>query len=291
MGTQAEVLVVDGDPQVAAEAQAHLDALEERWSRFRPHSDISVLNRAQGRPVVVSPETLVLVDRALTAARATGGRFDPTVGAALLAHGYDRSFAQVAEHAIRVAPEPVVDGSWPGIEIDHEASTVVLPAGTVFDPGGIGKGLAADLVSNALAHRSAGLLVNVGGDLRMRGQAPTADGWIVAIDDPFDAGRELARLSVPDGAVATSSRMKRRWETASGPAHHLIDPRTGRPAATGVAAVTVVAAEAWWAEVQATSVLLLGPEGPAETDGSVEVLAVLDDGSLVFTNGLEAVLT
>lgn len=290
MGTHAEVQVIDGSPRLISAARSRLDALEARWSRFRSGSDITALNRCAGASVPVAPETLLLLERAMAGARATDGRYDPTVGGALLAHGYDRTFTEVAHHARTVVPEPVIDASWPAIEIDRAASTARLPEGTVFDPGGIGKGLAADLVVSELADQAAGFLVNLGGDLRMQGRAPDAAGWVVAVDDPFDPTGEVARLAIPGGGVATSSSRQRRWETASGPAHHIIDPRTGRPAVTGAVAVTVVAAEAWWAEVHATSLFLQGPAGLDLLDGTVEALIVTADGGRHATPAFAAVL-
>ena len=138
MGTHAEVQVVDGDPAVLRQVRARLASLEARWSRFLPGSDISVLNRSAGSWVPVADETLLLFDRAVVGARATDGRYDPTVGAALVAHGYDRTFVEVAAHAADLTPFPVIDASWPAIEVDVSNGTACLPAGTTFDPGGIG---------------------------------------------------------------------------------------------------------------------------------------------------------
>ncbi|MCB0961603.1 MAG: FAD:protein FMN transferase, partial [Acidimicrobiales bacterium] len=290
MGTRAEVQVVDGPPWLAARARARIEALEARWSRFRSGSEVAALNRCAGTPVPVTAETLLLVERALAAASATEGRYDPTVGAAVIAHGYDRTFPAVADAAREIEPIPVVDGAWPLVVVDRTRGTVALPEGTTFDPGGIGKGLAADLVATELRDQAAGVLVNLGGDLRACGAAPTDDGWVITVEDPFDPARELARLAIAEGAVATSSRCRRRWSTATGEVHHLIDPRTGTSARTGVAAVTVVAAEAWWAEVSATSLFLLGPDGVADADASVAAIVVADDGTVRTTAGLEGVL-
>lgn len=289
MGTDAEVHVVDGDPALLQRARARLEELEARWSRFRADSDLSALSRNGGRWVPVAPETIVLLEHAVVAARATDGRFDPTVGSTLIAHGYDRTFAEVADRALDLEPVPAVDGSWPAIELDPlHGSARILPD-TVLDVGGIGKGLAADLVVQELSPHAGGLLVNLGGDLRFTGTAPDPDGWVVSIDDPFRPGEELARFSLAEGAVATSSRLRRRWGTRSGPAHHIVDPTTGSPADTEVVAVTTVAAETWWAEVQATSLFLLGADGLAAAPASVQALLVLEDGRTIATEGFRGI--
>jgi thiamine biosynthesis lipoprotein len=239
--------------------------------------------------MVVSADTITLVEHAVAAARATQGLYDPGIGRALARFGYDRTFDDVPLAAASRTPRPFVDGTWPAIQIDHGASTITLPAGMVFDAGGIGKGLAADLVTTEHQDRAAGILVNLGGDMRMVGAAAEPEGWIIAVEDPRDLEHEALRLTIPDGAVATSSRLKRCWTTAVGPAHHVIDPRTGRPAVTPVTAVTVVAAEAWWAETQATALFLQGPTALADVH-DVEAAIWTEDGSTYATPALKELL-
>lgn len=290
MGTDVH-LVVHGPKEFADAAVATIHDLEARWSRFLPDSDTTRLNEAAGAWVTVSPETVTLVRRGVEGHALTHGRFDPTVLGDLVRAGYDRSFDQLATRTDRPAgPTADLHLGADAIEIDEAGSRVRLAEGVGFDPGGIGKGLAADLVVSELADQAAGFLVNLGGDLRMQGRAPDAAGWVVAVDDPFDPTGEVARLAIPGGGVATSSSRQRRWETASGPAHHIIDPRTGRPAVTGAVAVTVVAAEAWWAEVHATSLFLQGPAGLDLLDGTVEALIVTADGGRHATPAFAAVL-
>lgn len=160
-----------------------------------------------------------------------------------------------------------------------EGATVTLPPGAGFDPGGIGKGLAADLVAaTAIGMGATGVLINLGGDVRVDGDGPDG-GWPVVVADPFDDGRVMARLAVAAGAVATSSRTRRRL----GRGHHLIDPATGAPAASGLAQTTVLAAEAWWAEALATAAFIAGPVAGVELldRHGVSGLLVTDDGELV----------
>lgn len=290
MGTDVHVLAHGGSPDLLDVAERRIRDLERRWSRFLDTSEISALNRSPGRVVVVSSDTFDLVARAVTAWQMTGGRFDPTVGAALAAHGYDRDFADVAG-VISTLPESVGPAPGPaGIDFVPAAHAIMLPVGVTVDPGGIGKGLAADLTSQLLVARgAAGALVNVGGDLRALGRPPSPDGWIVTVSDPIGAGRELLRLAMPEGAVATSSRLLRRWQTSTGQAHHLIDPRTGSPAVTDVVAVTVVAGEAWWAEALTKALFLTGPPGLGELD-DLHAVVVTADGARHATRDLEATL-
>jgi FAD:protein FMN transferase len=299
MGSDAQVLVVtdpDTDPAAAAAllagAWAHIEVLEGHWSRFLPDSEVSALNRRSGSPVVVSADTFGLVAHAIAAWQLTEGRFDPTVGAALVALGYDRDFTEVTRTPF---PFPTTGNLGPtpgsaGIELDPEHSAVTLPAGVSFDPGGIGKGLAADLVADALLDAGAlGVLVNLGGDLRAAGDPPDAGGWPVSLPDPLRPGHELARFSLPHGAVATSSRLRRHWSTSTGPAHHLIDPTTGRPATGGTVAVSVVADHAWRAEALAKALFLDGPDD-LDRYPDAHALVVTADGCRHASPALEATL-
>jgi thiamine biosynthesis lipoprotein len=160
---------------------------------------------------------------------------------------------------------------------------VVLPDGVVFDPGGIGKGLAADLVAAALLDAGAdGACVNLGGDVRAEGSAPGGT-WRVAVSHP-GAAEPVALVALAAGAVATSTTALRTW----GPGvHHLVDPATGRPYAGPLATVTAVAREAAWAEVAAKAALLgdgVRTLDALGTDGLVRTAA----GEVTATPGLAA---
>jgi thiamine biosynthesis lipoprotein len=149
-----------------------------------------------------------------------------------------------------------------GVSVDLDAGTVDLPAGVRLDLGGVGKGLAADLVAEGLVDRGAtGAAVGMGGDVRVAGRGPEDGAWNIDIEDPLDEGYMMATWALRDGAeaaVVTSTRMIRRWRHAGRDVHHLIDPATGRSADNELAAVVVAANEAWWAEGFAKAVLVAG---------------------------------
>ena len=294
MGTDAHVIVTADRPDLALRAQARIRLLEARWSRFRPDSELTRLNQLPGRHVVVSADTMILVEHAVAAWRLTGGAYDPSVLPALRAAGYDRDFADLASAAGAGDPQrrperPI--GPTPGcagIEIHHRTHAVVLPFGTELDPGGIGKGLAGDLVTaELLAAGAGGALVNLGGDVRVRGEPPEGDTWSIAVADPHDPTRDLLHLGLADGAVATSSRLRRRWTSSGVERHHLIDPRTGEPVDTTVVAVTAVAAEGWWAEAATKQVFVDG--GRHAAPAGVLVATVTAAGERWMSAELEAV--
>lgn len=292
MGTEAEVLLVGAPAALLARARARLEELDARWSRFRPTSEISRLNRSGGGVAIVSPETFGLIAEGVTAWYATAGRFDPTVLDAVEAAGYDRTFTEVAPDS----EEPVRFRAAPGcrdIVLYPSVHAVRMPLGVRFDPGGIGKGQAADLVAaEMLTAGAAGVSVNLGGDVRVSGAAPTQQGWTIGIADPHHPDADLCQVALAEGAAVTSTRLVRQWRRAGVPLHHLIHPRTGASAWTGVAAVTVVAARAARAEVLAKAAFLAGvEEGERLLDAAgVSGLIIDDAGALHFAGPLEGML-
>jgi thiamine biosynthesis lipoprotein len=292
MGTDAHVLVVgDPDTEALAEwAQTRLETLEARWSRFRADSELSALNGARGQHRIVSADTVRVLMEAVAAWRSTEGRFDPTVGAAIVASGYDRSFATLADR--HLLPDPTGVEPSPGcaaIEIDRSTGLVRLPLGVQLDLGGIAKGTAADLVATELLDRGAvGACVNVGGDLRVVGENPSPDGWVIELAPPGSANRRPIGLRA--GGVATSSTKERRWATADGDRHHVIDPRSGRPANSGLVSVSVVAGGAAQAEVVATTVLVDGATAGRQLvdELGLAALMVREDGTVSTAGRLGA---
>ena len=296
MGTDAHLVVTGGDAGLVDVARARIESLDARWSRFLPSSELCRMNEVAGSPTVVPPDTFDVVALAIEAWRLTAGRFDPTVLHALVAAGYDRSFEQLAPAATRSAPGTGADPApgCGGIVLDELLRTVRLPAGVALDLGGIGKGRAADLVvGELLAAGAEGACVNLGGDVRVAGRPPAdAEAWHVGVTDPFDPDVDLCVLAVTGGAVTTSTRLRRRWSGPAGDAHHLLDPATGAPVDSGLAAVTVVAAEAAWAEVLAKAAFVAGAAEGVEllTASGAEGLLVRDDGAVHETAGFERFL-
>jgi len=304
MGTDVEVLVLDGAEDLGDRAAVAIERLESKWSRFRPTSELCRLNAAGGAPVIVSKETLALIERAIDAWQGTGGRYDPTLLHALEAAGYTENFDDLPksqtgppqtqesasdspqmESRAAARPEEAVSG----ISVDRVIGSVRLPPGVALDFGGIGKGYTADLVAQELLDAGArGVLVNMGGDLRALGDPPAPGAWVVEIDDPLGTGR-AGLVALGTGAIATSTRLRRAWERDGKPQHHLIDPVTGEPAQSGLASVTVIAGEAWRAEVLAKAAFVAGAgegAGIVERAGATG-LFVTDAGEVVELAGLD----
>ena len=298
MGSTAHLMVHGADDGCLEHARERLAGMERRWSRFIPDSELCRVNAGAGRTVRVSADTAQVVRRCIEAWRLTGGLFDPTVLAAVESAGYDRTFEEVTDRP--ASPAPTRTTPSPGcrgirVTVDELGGTVRLPEGVGLDLGGIGKGFAADQVVHELRQWGAdGACVNLGGDVRVSGTSPEGGDWSVGVTDPFGGPDsedvdDLVVLAVGEGAVATSSRTRRRWRRGTDEMHHLIDPRTGEPARTGLAAVTVVAAEAHWAEILAKSALVAGLEAGTRLLASHDLAALLvtDTGGLVRVGEME----
>jgi len=282
MGTTAHV-VVNGPEALVERARTRIEDLEALWSRFLPDSEVSRLNRhGSGR---VSRDTEGLITRSIAGWRHTGGRFDPTVYRSMVQLGYDTSFESITTStASREATAAPGCG-----EIEVGGGVVRLPPGAGFDPGGIGKGLGADLVAEELiADGADGAMVNLGGDLRAAGFSD-AGAWVVRIDEP--AAGVTATVAFETGAVATSTPLRRAWEQGAARRHHLIDPASGLPFDDRAPTlVSVVAAEAWFAEVCTKAAMALPP---SLLEGALEDAAALvayRDGTVRLVNGMERYL-
>lgn len=293
MGSDAHLIIVGGDEGATARATRRIEQLESRWSRFRADSEVTAVNERSGQPVPVSFDTRLLVARAIEAWRLTRGAFDPTLLDDLIRIGYDRSFEQLdSSNAVRhsVAHRRTLH-AWRCPDIVVDDATVTLPAGLTFDPGGIGKGLAADIVATELmAEGVAGVCINIGGDLRVLGASPEGSGWTLAIEHPY-ARAPIALVGLSGGAIATSSVLRRVWTQDGCGRHHLIDPTTGDPSDSDLALASVIAGEAWTAEVLAKAVLLRGRARAFDVlDASTAAVVVDHNGNVASTDTMSAFL-
>jgi thiamine biosynthesis lipoprotein len=264
LGTTAVVAVTDPsrrDDAVALVA-AELAALDAACSRFRDDSELTRVVRARGEPVRVSPLLLDTLEAALDAARSTDGLVDPTVGRSLRLAGYDATFRVVAArdggrfHA-RFERTP----GWRVVELDRFAGTVRVPEGVELDLGATAKGFESDRCAQLASELcGCGVLVGLGGDIAVAGAAPAA-GWAIGIADDHGAQPDVT-VAIRSGGIATSSTLVRSWRSGDAVLHHVIDPRTGRPADTCWRTVTVAARSCLEANVGSTAALVLGVEAP-----------------------------
>jgi len=264
LGTFATVLVADPDALTSASdlLAAELDAVDAACSRFRADSELWRVNHARGRPVPVSPLFAEALAVALDAAELTGGDVDPTCGQSLVRLGYDRDFAQARRHTGPLRQPPMPAGGWRRVRLDPERAEVQVPAGVLLDLGATAKALAADRAAGAIqAATGCGVLVNLGGDIRVAGDPPAAVRRVGIADDAgFDASTASIEprqvVTINDGGLATSSTLGRAWRRGGADLHHIIDPFTGRSARSCWRTVSVAAASCVDANIASIAAIL-----------------------------------
>ncbi len=292
-GTTATVLVAD--PAATSDArrqvERELTRIDRACSRFRPDSELARVNRAGGRPVPVSAAFAEALAAALRAAALTDGAVDPTVGEALRLSGYDRDFELLAPDpgpGLRLRVTPSRPADWRRVTLDEDSRTVAVPAEMSLDLGATAKALAADRAARA-AHSATGcgVLVNLGGDIAVAGEAPDR-GWRVRVaddhrGDPREPGQTVA---IRAGGLATSSTTVRRWRRHSHELHHIIDPRTGHPAGGPWRTASVAAATCVEANTASTAAIVRGPSALGWLSGyDLPARLVRHDGAVFATGG------
>jgi FAD:protein FMN transferase len=295
LGTTARVAVWPARALRAAvgAVDRELDRLDRAASRFRSDSEICQLHAQGGATVDVSPDLADAIAVALAAARWSDGLVDPTVGAALVALGYDRDFAEVLQQDEHTAPGAVPPHvGWESVRLD--GLRVQVPAGVLLDLGATAKGLGADWAASGAwsASGAGGVVVSLGGDVAVAGERPY-DGWPVLIADDHrqsasGSGTQVVRLD--HGGLATSSITCRRWRRAGQALHHIIDPRTGQPAAGPWRTVSVAAATCADANAASTAAIICGEAAPHWLgDRDIPARLVRRDGRVVLTGSWPAI--
>jgi FAD:protein FMN transferase len=297
-GSHCAVQVTGAGPagtatQAAARVARRMLQWDSQFSRFDPSSELSRLNGDPRMTVPISPMMALFLEAALAGAVSTGGLLDPTLLDEIEAAGYERHFGRTAlplSAALRMAPArapaaPSSRARWRDVQVDRDAGIVQRPVGVRLDSGGIAKGLFVDVVA-ALLEGHAGFAIDAAGDVRIGGKHGLVRPLQVA--SPFD-DTILHVFEVAHGAAATSGITRRSWLDRHGrPAHHLLDPASGRPAFTGAVQVTALAPTGSQAEARAKAALLSGPKDAAQwlSHGG---LIVYEDGAtdLVDPTGSE----
>jgi thiamine biosynthesis lipoprotein len=267
LGTTA---VVEADPDhldAAVNAVAReLDDIDRTCSRFRADSDLSHVNEAGGAWTTVDSLLVDAVEVALRAATITGGIVDPTIGEAMLRIGYDRDFSEIPSDgpALPSGASWLVAPAWRLVEIRHGRSQIRVPRDVRLDLGSTAKALAADRAAARAADAIGGhVLVSLGGDIAVAGDAPEG-GWLVGIADDHRADPEPGEtVAIAAGGLATSSTTARRWARGGRSVHHIVDPRTGLPAREIWRTVSVSAASCVDANTASTAAVVLGEDAPA----------------------------
>ena len=267
-GARCEVIVCGADDGAVSAVITDTYAFERQLTRFDARSELSRFNATAGDRVPVSALLGELLRVCLDAYRLSDGLVNAACHRALIAAGYDRTINRVRRRPpipARRSPHAGVP-PLPGV-LEVGDGWARLAPGCAIDLGGVGKGWLAD----RLGERFDNAAINLGGDLRTRGDGPDGGGWTVGLCD----GRAA---TVGDAGVATSGTSSRTWRGG----HHLLDPRTGMPARTNITEVSVVAASALRAEVLAKGACLMGSpaaDGWLRARGSARHAMVVTTGT------------
>ena len=260
--TTARIVVTDESRLRAAEAMVReeLAAIDQAISRFRDDSELARVGSRLPAGAVVSPLVAELVRGALDVAALTGGDVDPTLGNALRVLGYDRDIAEVRSAPVAssasLVVEPLQVAGWTRVHLTGRWLRV--PSDLQLDLGASGKAMAADRSARRVADElDCGVLVSLGGDIATAGPAPDGGWQVLAQDADADPA---AHVTLRSGfALATSSTQKRAWTTTEGRAlHHILDPRSLRPAAPVWRSVTVAATSCLLANALSTAAVVRG---------------------------------
>jgi thiamine biosynthesis lipoprotein len=292
LGTTA-VVVTEDRPGILRKAghevREEVDRIDRTCSRFRPDSDLVRVNSSSGRWVDVDPLLIEAVDVALRAARITEGLVDPTIGGSMVRIGYDRDFADIGSTEGGAGADPwwIPAPGWLLVETRDDPPAIRIAEGVSLDLGSTAKALAADrAAARAAVAVGGGVLVGLGGDIAVGGRAPDG-GWPVGVAEDHDALPEHGEtISIVSGGVATSSTTVRRWSKGGRTLHHILEPRTGRPANGTWRTVSVCAATCVDANIASTASIIAGDEDAAWVEGhGLPARLVRQDGTIVRVGG------
>ncbi len=286
-------------------AVAEINALERLLSVTREDSEVWAINHSGGAPVSVSGDTAQLLQAALTLGNQTGGALDVTLYPVVCAWGFTTGEYQIPdEDTLRALLERVnyqnvhyeteADDSTAdpaAEEAGPSAASITLPQGVELDFGALAKGYAGEKCAQLL--KDAGVtsaILRLGGNIQTVGAKPDGSAWIVAIQDP--GGEEssyLGTLRLVDQAAVTSGGYQRYFEENGVRYWHILDPKTGRPAQSGLTSVTIVGDSGTLCDGLSTALFVMGREKALEywrTSGGFEAVLADEDNNLWVTGGL-----
>ncbi|HEY5104490.1 MAG TPA: FAD:protein FMN transferase [Acidimicrobiales bacterium] len=261
-----------------------LDQVDKSCNRFRSDSEISRLNASCGDVTSISSTFQRALRAALDAANATQGLCDPTVLPALLALGYDVDYDELILRENVELEVPVLPTGVSAIHLDEKAHRVQLDAPCQLDLGSSAKALLVDLVANDVAP-SGGVVVELGGDVALRGEGSEGP-WVIGLSDSLHLTGREPRIAMGDGGVATSSITTRTWRAGNVVVNHIVDPRTGSFAKGPYATASVSARSCVLANAFATAALLWGEEaGYHIAQAGWSGRLIRHDGTIDFVGG------
>ncbi|MEG1633877.1 MAG: FAD:protein FMN transferase [Oscillospiraceae bacterium] len=269
-----------------------INAMDAALDPENESSTVYALNSAKGEPVVVSGQIAEMLKTAATVSERSGGALDLAIYPLVKAWGFvDGSYTIPSDDAIAALLENI---DFSGVSVTDFTESgdflATVPSGGQLSFGAIAKGCASSYAVAAM--RSAGVesaIISLGGNVQTLGKKPNGENWNVAVQDPNDTGSYVGMLSVGETAVITSGGYQRYFERDGVRYHHLLDPKTGRPADNGLLSVTIVCEDGTMADALSTALFVLGESAALDywrDYGGFEAVLVTGDGRVVVTGGL-----
>lgn len=269
------------------QAEEKVSELENLWSVTRENSEIYRINHSNGESVHVSPETAELIDFSLEISEITGGALDCSIYPVLTEWGFTTSDYKIPTDERLSELLDYTDYR----KINFNGESVQIPENMQIDSGAVGKGYTGDLITEILEKNGIeSALLDLGGNIQTVGKKPDGTEWKIGLRSPFDEGN-FATLEISDCAVITSGGYERYFTGEDGETYwHILDPKTGKPAHSGLVSVTVIGGEGRLCDALSTSLFVMGIEKATElwkNRSDFEMIAVTDDGKIYLTAGIE----
>lgn len=280
--------IVEGILQKAVQ---RVNEIDDRMSAFKENSDISTINRNAGCGYVkIHKDTFELLEKAKEYGDLSNGTFDITMRPLIVLWGINKKGSFIpSELEIQEFLELV---SYRDILLDSKSCAALLKkAGQALDLGGIAKGYAADEVKRILKKNGIkSALINLGGNVVAMGKREDGQAWQIGIQNPLSTtGHYLGAVSVKNKTIVTSGSNERFFIKEGIRYHHILDPRIGKPAQSGLLSVTVICNSSIDADAVTTAFFILGPEKSEPLLNRIkgQAIFVKEDLSIVVSQGLE----
>lgn len=291
LDTLVEITIYDSNSQnIMNELFDDIEAMENRYSRYKEGSEISKINSSPGTFVIVSEDTFDLIGQSLYFSEISDGLFDISIGPLVDLWGINGDNPRVpSQSEIDLALEKI---NYRNISLDKEHTAVSVADGMSIDAGGIAKGFITDRLVSVLHEKNVqSALLNLGGNLYLYGTKPDGSSWNIGIRDPFgQQGDYIATVSLKDTSIVTSGIYERYFEADGKKYHHILNPKTGYPEDNELASVSIISPSSTKCDGLSTTCFLLGLEDGMrliESLDDVEAIMITRDKKVYLSGGIK----
>lgn len=284
MDTVMDLTIYSENENALSEAEAEIRRIESLLDRGNENSDIYKINN--NKSTVISEETAEIIRSSLSISEKTDGAFDITIAPVMDLWGFYGSKFRVPSHdELQTALSGV---GYEKIQLD--GNNISIPQNTCIDLGGIGKGYTSDRVTSMLKDNGiTSAIISLGGNVHAIGKKSSGEDWVVGITDPHNKSQLIGKIRISDSAVITSGGYQRCFEQDGIKYHHIIDPKNGKSADSGLASVTVISGSGAHADALSTALFVMGLDKGLEfwrDNRDFDAVFVDDNGQIYITDGI-----